>query len=44
MKKVYIPIVLSVTFSVIFAQERNPQIAPLDSEFINYIEMVKRVR
>jgi len=37
MKKVYVPMILCVIFSVIFAQERNPQMTPLDSEFINYI-------
>ena len=42
MKKVYVPMILSLIFSVIFAQERNPQMTPLDSEFINYIEMVKK--
>ena len=42
MKKVYVPMILCVIFSVIFAQERNPQMTPLDSEFINYIEMVKK--
>ncbi|HPC36539.1 MAG TPA: C1 family peptidase [Candidatus Marinimicrobia bacterium] len=42
MKKVAVPLVLFILLSATFAQVNKPQVAPLDSEFINYIEMVKK--